>query len=459
MATMVITCESCGARFRLDSEKLGKPRNKVRCSKCKNIFIIEHPDENGLIHIEISDEESAFIPGTIHEEIGKAAAPAKREGWSLKKKILIAGAVAVLMLVIVAFVFGPGRSLLVSTSKSPSTGPAKPIVTITDSVQAYYLENVHSGQILVIRGEVLNESSQPVISVMVQGKLYKKDNTIAQIQQCYVRNSLTDKEIENLTVSEISEKVNRKGLTLDLSSLPDQTTKNQGQIPNSTVELVPVVHPAEKAPFMLVFHNLPEIGTLNNYSVNVISAKFDKELPSTTPPGNTTSHAMAPKSETSDFFDIPGIPGLKWGDSPAEARDVMDRCNARIINAYEDYNKRAEAHGKSGMGFHGKFMERDGEATLIFYEHKLYKCSIVFDVSESESAESFYSHLFRILEVKFGLPDKTEINNDRRYVQWYGDVINLYFYQSFFRDSLSNHKHVDIIEFSDWKTEKIADER
>jgi len=337
--------------------------------------------------------------------------------------------------------------------------PSKPIVTITDSVQAYYLENVHSGQILVIRGEVLNESSQPVISVMVQGKLYKKDNTIAQIQQCYVRNSLTDKEIENLTVSEISEKVNRKGLTLDLSSLPDQTTKNQGQIPNSTVELVPVVHPAEKAPFMLVFHNLPEIGTLNNYSVNVISAKFDKELPSTTPPGNTTSHAMAPKSETSDFFDIPGIPGLKWGDSPAEARDVMDRCNARIINAYEDYNKRAEAHGKSGMGFHGKFMERDGEATLIFYEHKLYKCSIVFDVSESESAESFYSHLFRILEVKFGLPDKTEINNDRRYVQWYGDVINLYFYQSFFRDSLSNHKHVDIIEFSDWKTEKIADER
>ncbi len=125
MAIMVITCESCGARFRLDSEKLNKPRNKVRCSKCKNIFIVEQPDEDGLIHIEISDEESAFIPGTIPEEIDRAAAPAKREGWSLKKKILIAGAAAVLILVILAFVFGPGSSLLSSHGQKPSHSACK----------------------------------------------------------------------------------------------------------------------------------------------------------------------------------------------------------------------------------------------------------------------------------------------------------------------------------------------
>src|SRR5208337_5022322 len=254
MATMVITCESCGARFRLDSEKLGKPRNKVRCSKCKNIFIIEHPDENGLIHIEISDEESAFIPGTIHEEIGKAAAPAKREGWSLKKKILIAGAVPVLMHVIVAFVFGPGRSLLVSTSKSPSTGPAKPLVTITDSVQAYYLENVHSGQVLVIEGEVLNESSKPVSFVMIEGKLFNNNDTVAQIQRCYVGNTLTRKEIANLKLSEIQDRIMyREGKNMKDVRIP----------------------PAGKVPFMLVFHNLPEMSTLSNYSVNVISSKFD----------------------------------------------------------------------------------------------------------------------------------------------------------------------------------------
>jgi hypothetical protein len=35
------------------------------------------------------------------------------------------------------------------------------------------------------------------------------------------------------------------------------------------------IPPAGKVPFMLVFHNLPEMSTLSNYSVNVISSKFD----------------------------------------------------------------------------------------------------------------------------------------------------------------------------------------
>jgi hypothetical protein len=226
----------------------------MRCSKCKNIFLVEQPDENDLIHIEISEEESAFIPGTIHEEIRKATVPARREGWSLKKKILLAGVAAVLIFIIVAFVFGPGGLLPVLRSKSPPTEPAKPVITITDSVQAYYLENVHSGQVLVIEGEVLNESDKPVSFVMIEGKLFNSKDTVAQIQRCYVGNSFTRKEITNLNLSEMQEKMmNPEGKNLKNVRIP----------------------PAGKAPFMLVFHNLPEVSTLSNYSVNVISSKFD----------------------------------------------------------------------------------------------------------------------------------------------------------------------------------------
>ncbi len=254
MAIIVITCKSCGASFRLDSEKLNKPRNKVRCSRCKNIFLVEQPDENDLIHIEISDEESAFIPGTIHEEIDKATARPRREGWSLKKKIFFAGAAAVLILVIVVLVFGPGGWLPVLTRKNPPTEPAKPVVEITDSVQAYYLENVHSGQVLVIEGEVLNESGKPVSFVMIEGKLFNSKDTVAQIQRCYVGNSFTRKEITNLNLSEMQEKMmNPEGKNLKNVRIP----------------------PGGKAPFMLVFHNLPEVSTLSNYTVNVIGSKFD----------------------------------------------------------------------------------------------------------------------------------------------------------------------------------------
>jgi len=255
MATMVITCESCGAKFRIDSDKLNKPRNKVRCSQCKNIFLVELPDDDDLIHIEISDEESAFIPGTIHAEIRKAAAPAKGESRSSKKKILLAVDVAVLIIVIVALVFGPGGWIPVLTSKSPAPKePAKPVITITDSVQAYYLENVHSGQVLVIEGEVLNGSDKPVSFIMIEGKLFNSKDTVAQIQRCYVGNSFTRKEITNLNLSDLQEKMmNQEGKNLNDVGIP----------------------PAGKVPFMLVFHDLPEVSTLSNYSVNVISSKFD----------------------------------------------------------------------------------------------------------------------------------------------------------------------------------------
>ncbi len=254
MSIMVITCEFCGTRFRLDSDKLDKPRNKVRCSKCKNVFIIEQPDENGLIHIEISDEESAFIPGSIPGEIDSAAVFDKRKRWSLSKKILLAGAAAVLILAILALVFRPGSWLLTSTGKSHPAAPRKPVVTIVDSVHAYYLENVHSGQVLVIEGEVLNESSRPVSFVMIEGKLFKSNDTVAQIQRCYVGNSFTRKDITNLKLTEIEGKMmNREGKNLKDVRIP----------------------PAGKAPFMLVFHSLPEISSLSNYSINVVSSKFD----------------------------------------------------------------------------------------------------------------------------------------------------------------------------------------
>jgi predicted Zn finger-like uncharacterized protein len=253
MTIMVITCESCGAKFRLDSEKLNKPRNKVRCSKCKNIFVVEQPEEDGLIHIEISDEESAFIPGTIPQQIGRAVAPETKETWLSKKKILLAAAACALIVIILGLVFGPGSSLLIPV-KTPPKEPAQPVVTIMDSVQAYYLENVHSGQVLVIEGEVLNESSKPVSFVMIEGKLYNNNDTAALVERCYAGNSLTRKEIANLKITEIQEKIMyREGKNLKNVRIP----------------------PAGKVPFMLVFHNLPEMSTLSNYSVNVVSSKFE----------------------------------------------------------------------------------------------------------------------------------------------------------------------------------------
>ncbi len=256
MAIMVITCESCGAKFRLDSDKLDQPRNKVRCSRCKNVFTVEQPVEDGLIHIEISDEESSFIPGTAPQQIGRAAVASEtKRAWLSRKTIFFAAVVCISILVITfALVSLRGSSLFSSSAKNSQKEPAQPVVTIMDNVQAYYLENIHSGQVLVIEGEVQNESTKPVSFVMIEGKLYNNSDTATQVQRCYAGNSLTRKEVANFKISEIQEKImNREGKNLKNVRIP----------------------PAGKVSFMLVFHNLPEMSTLSNYSVNVASSKFE----------------------------------------------------------------------------------------------------------------------------------------------------------------------------------------
>jgi predicted Zn finger-like uncharacterized protein len=253
MPLIVIACESCGAQFRLDSARLNKPKNKVRCSKCQHVFTVEQPDEEALIYIEVSEGDEGLIPGTLPEKEAAGLPPGVARRRSVGK---IARLIAVPVLLVLAAVvyFSMDGSLFKSSGPAQPKEPARPLVSIMDTLNAYYLENVHAGQVLVIEGEILNESSKPISFVMVEGKLYGTNEKVAQIQRCYSGNVLTRKEIQNLKLSDIEERMmNREGKNLKNVRIP----------------------PAARVPFVLVFHDLPEINALSNYSVDVASAKFD----------------------------------------------------------------------------------------------------------------------------------------------------------------------------------------
>ncbi|MCL5406724.1 MAG: zinc-ribbon domain-containing protein [Deltaproteobacteria bacterium] len=258
MALLVITCESCGTKFRLDSNKLNKRRNKVRCSNCQSVFEVEQPEEDDLIHIEISEEENAYIEESDAGEEQEVEFPLPRrervESRSSGKKFLIAGIAAIpLILIIALFVWLGGRFPIFKAQKPP-VGAVKPVVTISDNLDAYYLENVHAGEVLVIEAAVFNKSSKPVSFVMVQGKLFNRNDVAVLTQSCYAGNPLTRRQIMDLKLSEIETKMmNREGRDLKDVRIP----------------------PDGEEPFVLVFHNLPAISTLTNYSVNVVSSQLD----------------------------------------------------------------------------------------------------------------------------------------------------------------------------------------
>jgi predicted Zn finger-like uncharacterized protein len=83
---MIITCDECQARFRLADEKLKPGGTKVRCSKCRHVFLVMPPEPEpaedavdfGAFNMEpVTEEEAApAAPVTTQEPTAAAETPA-----------------------------------------------------------------------------------------------------------------------------------------------------------------------------------------------------------------------------------------------------------------------------------------------------------------------------------------------------------------------------------------------
>lgn len=263
---MIVSCESCNTKFRLDPGRL-KGSRKVRCSRCGKVFKVSEPEED-LIKVDLSDEID--LDGGVFEEPApqprqsskSAEAPAGIPSSKKRKRPPLRW----MIIVFAGLVLLGGLGLLIGVYKD-SIFPSEPVpersggkeisqpaVSIMDSTQAYFLQNARVGQIFVIEGEVSNESGKPVSFVMLEGKLYTKKNQIAQSQRCYSGNPIARNELTQLGPTEIQNRMmNREGKDMLNVHIPI----------------------SKRIPFMLVFHNLPELDALSEYSIEVISAKAE----------------------------------------------------------------------------------------------------------------------------------------------------------------------------------------
>lgn len=255
---MIVTCESCNTKFRFDPTRLKGPRGKVRCSRCGFVFPLEKPEDEVHIHVDL-DEDA--LPDDDDLEFPSPEPPSsiKPEKQGLLRRLLILGGVLVVIGGIVFWYTSDRESTTPGSTqhdKASNREVEQPTVTILGtSLQAYFLENSHAGgQIFVVEGEVANESNKPVSFILLEGKLYSAKNQVAQSQRCFSGNTMTREELTRLSVTEIQNRMmNREGKNLSNVHVP----------------------PAKRIPFMLVFQNLPELGTLSDYSVEVISSKAD----------------------------------------------------------------------------------------------------------------------------------------------------------------------------------------
>ena len=76
---MIITCESCKTRFRLDPRLIKGLSTKVRCSRCQHVFFVSREDDLAIDQVilepELPDREVSlgskppqFIPSRIPDQ-------------------------------------------------------------------------------------------------------------------------------------------------------------------------------------------------------------------------------------------------------------------------------------------------------------------------------------------------------------------------------------------------------
>ncbi|MEJ5301297.1 MAG: DUF3426 domain-containing protein [Thermodesulforhabdaceae bacterium] len=297
---MIVTCESCGTKFKIDPSKIKKDSVKVRCSKCRHVFTIDlsppqekvKKDEKVIVLDDSFGEDIEKITGGTrdvqitdylpsedieredvsdqieaeHPAAEKKARARTSSSFATNKLILVALVVVVLLGVV--FYKFVGKQPKTAPTQEPSSQESLvgPAVKLNQQTQAFFIENVQVGQILVVQGEAVNGGKTPVSFVLLEGKLIGTNGKALMSQRFYAGNLFSKEELAQLTVDKIQERMmRREGDTL------------------SNVR----IKPGDKVPFMVIFYNLPPIDELSDYTIEFISAEVEK--PSGTPAGTEKS--------------------------------------------------------------------------------------------------------------------------------------------------------------------------
>jgi len=116
----------------------------------------------------------------------------------------------------------------------------------TLDIKDKFVENLTSGRLLVITGQVENEYSNVRSFIRVTGRLLTTNKKIASTATVFCGNIIIDSELKNQNIATIKQKLaNRTG---------DNNSNTQ-------------VQPGQQIPFMIVFANLPE--NLDVYEIEV----------------------------------------------------------------------------------------------------------------------------------------------------------------------------------------------
>ena len=263
---MIVQCERCQTKFKLNDERVPEGGGKARCSKCQHIFVIEKPLVPGLETIEGLKVKE--VPVTIPKEVEKGFDEflSKPEEWNEEVRERRFPLKSMLALLVLFVVLGGGAFLywdklgeinwkIFSISNlrdylgsriSSDRAPDGNTVLSKSQLRGYYIDNINAGRIFVIEGKAINNSSEAKGFIKVKGALFDSMGNKLAEREVYCGNILSGEELMELGADQINYRLD-----------------NPGEDPSVNLN----VFPQKSIPFMVVFFDLPE--NIKKFSVKL----------------------------------------------------------------------------------------------------------------------------------------------------------------------------------------------
>jgi len=296
---MIIRCEKCDSRFNIDERILKGGGSKVRCSVCKNVFIVFPPHEGR--QVEETDEDDFAVadtaeldrfpvkksarPGSedeaagesfdklfedaLEEDIQYIEAPEHEDKQELTERadeeaagklkkgrshVLLITLVIILVLIVSALIVYflapdilPDSLKPVNKEEITDTGTQR--LGFKD-VSGSFLMNNMAGQLYIIKGDVINNYPKSRSSILLKGNILDVKGKSVKQKFAYAGNTFTEDQLRKVSMEEID-----KGL------------KNQAGIGDINVN----IGSGDSVPFMIIFDGLPD-DNLGEFEVEAVSS-------------------------------------------------------------------------------------------------------------------------------------------------------------------------------------------
>jgi predicted Zn finger-like uncharacterized protein len=267
---MVVTCERCHTRFRVDESLIPPEGRRVRCSKCKHIFFAYPPAKEPLeeeapeipqaegadeevmeptvkIDLQEQEEEEEYIEEALAEEAEDIPPPPPRE--RPRSRPILLGALMVLLVVLAGLVLK--QYGVISWPWVRQESPRASMVIDRTTLSGKWDQNAFVPRIFVINGYVKNRSQRPTAFVKVKGILMGKNGKPLKETWAFCGNPITDTDVRTKRPDDLKKAMmNRDGLR----------GMNKRIAPGASI------------PFTLIFFDVPH--GVESFGAEVIEASF-----------------------------------------------------------------------------------------------------------------------------------------------------------------------------------------